>query len=134
MAYTDTDSYVIHVKTDDIYDDFNQLNNHMDFSDYNKEHKCYDNSNKKVLGKFKDEVNGKIITEFIGLKPKMYAFKIQESKDKMTAKGVPEKLVKRDFYFDMYKQTFEDTNYTKQYVNSNCIRSNNHQIHSLNIN
>ncbi len=59
MAYTDTDSFVTHVKTDDIYDDFNQLNNHMDFSDYNKEHKCYDNSNKKVLGKFKDEVNGK---------------------------------------------------------------------------
>ena len=59
MAYTDTDSFVIHVKTDDIYDDFNQLKNHMDFSDYNKDHKCYNINNNKVLGKFKDEVNGK---------------------------------------------------------------------------
>ena len=45
-------------------------------SDYPPEHPNYDKTNKKVLGKFKDEMNGKIITHFIGLKPKAYCYKV----------------------------------------------------------
>ena len=45
-----------------------------DFSEYPKDHPNYDTTNKKVLGKFKDEMKSLIITEFIGLKPKMYSF------------------------------------------------------------
>ena len=67
-----TDSYVIKVETDDLYEDFKEMNDYMDFSDYPPEHPNYDKTNKKVLGKFKDEMNGKIITHFIGLKPKAY--------------------------------------------------------------
>ena len=48
----------------------------MDFSDYPINHPNYDKSNKKVLGKFKDEMNGKIITSFIGLKPKSYCLRV----------------------------------------------------------
>ena len=48
----------------------------MDFSGYDKNHPCYDATNKKVLGKFKDEMDGKIITNFIALKPKMYCLKV----------------------------------------------------------
>jgi len=59
MVYTDTDSYVIHVETEDLYNDFKKLNNNMDFSDYDKSHKNYDIT-KKRLGCFKDEVNGKL--------------------------------------------------------------------------
>ena len=70
LIYTDTDSFVIHTHTEDIYDDFKEIRQHMDFSNYDKDHKCYDVTNKKVLGRFKDEVDGKIITNFIGLKPK----------------------------------------------------------------
>ena len=66
LVYTDTDSYVIKVETDDLYEDFKEINEYMDFSDYNVEHPNYDKTNKKVLGKFKDEMNGKIITHFIG--------------------------------------------------------------------
>ncbi len=43
----------------------------MDFSDYPKDHPSYDASNKKVLGKMKDECNGKIITNFMAFRPKM---------------------------------------------------------------
>ena len=63
----------------------------MDFSDYNVEHPNYDKSNKKVLGKFKDEMkwNGKIITNFIGLKPKAYCYKVYgEDREHKKSKGV----------------------------------------------
>ena len=59
LVYTDTDSYVIKVETDDLYEDFKEINEYMDFSDYPQEHPNYDKTNKKVLGKFKDEINGK---------------------------------------------------------------------------
>ena len=57
LVYTDTDSYVIKVETDDLYEDFKEINEYMDFSDYPAEHPNYDKTNKKVLGKFKDEMN-----------------------------------------------------------------------------
>ena len=60
MVYTDTDSFVFHTRTDDIYQDLQEINDEMDFSGYDKNHKCYDATNKKVLGKFKDECEGKI--------------------------------------------------------------------------
>ena len=70
----------------------------MDFSDYPPDHPNFNKANKKVLGKFKDEVNGKVISEFVGLKPKMYAFNIDEKHitDKQDtqhrkAKGIPKK-------------------------------------------
>lgn len=64
----------------------------MDFSDYSVEHPNgpnYDKSNKKVLGKFKDEMNGKITTMFIGLKPKAYCYKVYgEDREHKKSKGV----------------------------------------------
>ena len=80
LIYTDTDSFVIQVMTDDLFQDFKDLSDYMDFSDYPKSHPNYDASNKKVLGKFKDELSSKIMTHFIGLKPKSYAFKVQGDK------------------------------------------------------
>ena len=59
LKYTDTDSYVVQTMTDDVYKDFNEIKQHMDFSDYPPEHPCFDKTNKKVLGMFKGEVNGK---------------------------------------------------------------------------
>ena len=74
LIYTDTDSFIIQVETDDIYKDMLENKNLYDFSEYPKDHPNYDITNKKVLGKFKDEMKSLIITEFIGLKPKMYSF------------------------------------------------------------
>ena len=44
-----------------------------DFSDYPKNHPCYSETNKKVVGKFKDECAGKVISEYVGLRLKMYS-------------------------------------------------------------
>ena len=61
MVYTDTDSFVFHTRTDDIYTDLTDLyiNDEMDFSGYGENQRCFDACDKKVLGKFKDEVDGK---------------------------------------------------------------------------
>ena len=74
LIYTDTDSFVIEVETDDIYKDMLQDNHLYDFSDFPKNHSNYSLNNKNVYGIFKDDLNGKIITEFTADKPKMYRY------------------------------------------------------------
>ena len=89
LVYTDIDSYVIKVEIDDLYENFEEINKYMDFSDYPAEHPNHDKSNKKVLGKFKGEINGKIIIYFIGLKPKAYCYKVYgDEKEHKKSKGV----------------------------------------------
>ena len=60
----------------------------FDFSNYSKDSKFFDGTNKKVIGKMKDEFGGVIITEFVGLKSKMYSMKKIDGKDYITRKGV----------------------------------------------
>ena len=94
LIYTDTDSYVLQTFTEDIYEDWKEMKEHMDFSGYDKSHPCYDPTNKKVLGKFKDEMDGKK-TNFIALRPKMYCLKVfNENKPENKSKGVPKNTVK----------------------------------------
>ena len=85
--------------------DFKDIKHEMDFSGYDKSHKCYDNTNKKVLGKFKDECDGKIITHFIGLKPKSYAFKIHKEKEEKKSKGIVKHKVKNELNYKSYEKT-----------------------------
>ena len=108
MVYTDTDSFVFHTKTDDIYQDLKKINGEMDFSGYDKNHKCFDASNKKVLGKFQDEVDGKVMAGFIGLRPKCFAFKIHgKDTDYKKCKGTAKNTVKRKIKYDDYDQVLE---------------------------
>ena len=76
ICYTDTDSFIIHAETEDFYKDIVQdVNKWFDTSRYNEK----DNRplpigiNKKIIGKFKDELNGLIMTGFIALGAKAYA-------------------------------------------------------------
>ena len=131
MVYTDTDSFVFHTKTDDIYQDLKEINDEMDFSGYDKNHKCYDATNKKVLGKFKDEVGGKIMTGFIGLRPKCYAFKMHgDNTEYKKCKGTAKNTVKRKIKYDDYNQVLETNKVIHRSFNS--IRSKNHKIYSIN--
>ena len=131
LVYTDTDSYVIKVETDDLYEDFKDINEYMDFSDYPPEHPNYDKTNKKVLGKFKDEMNGKIITHFIGLKPKAYCYKVYgDDKEHKKSKGVVKHKVSNQLSYKTYEETLNRN--CKEQVSFNTIRSKNHQIYSIN--
>ena len=131
LAYTDTDSFIIHVETDDIYTDFKHIKQHMDFSDYPKHHECYNASNKKVLGKMKDELSGKIMTHFIGLKPKSYCYKVYgEDEEHKRSKGIVKHKVANELNYNKYEQTLNGD--LKDKVEFNTIRSKNHQIYSIN--
>ena len=88
LVYTDTDSFIIQVETDDIYKDMLEDKNLYDFSEYPKDHPNYDITNKKVLMKFKDEMKSLITTEFIGLKPKMHSFNYINSNIKINENNI----------------------------------------------
>ena len=60
----------------------------FDFSNYSKDVKFFDETNKNVIGKMKDEFGGVIVIEFVGLKSKMHSMKKIDGKESNTAKGV----------------------------------------------
>ena len=60
----------------------------FDFSNYSAKSKYYDNSNKLVVGKMKDETAGVANEEFLGLKPKMYSYLVDDNSEHKNAKGM----------------------------------------------
>ncbi|CAP25731.1 Protein CBG05187 [Caenorhabditis briggsae] len=81
LCYQDTDSLIYEIFTPDLYEDIQKdsiLKNEFDFSDYPPCHHLYSTENKKVVGKFKDELNGLVMEELIALRPKQYGYKIAE--------------------------------------------------------
>ena len=69
----------------------------FDFSGYDKKSKYYDCANKKVIGKMKDEMSGKIIAEFVGLRSKMYSIVTVDNEKLIKAKGVNRELMHSEF-------------------------------------
>ena len=105
LMYTDTDSLLYRLNVPNIYDFINHDLTRFDTSDYPSDN-IYGIPLiiKKVLGLMKDENNGKIMTEFVGLRAKLYAYKILgEDKDKKKAKGIRGSAL-RIISFDNYKQ------------------------------
>lgn len=136
LLYTDTDSFFYEIITDDIYVDINspQLKQYFDTSNYSKNHLCYSMKNKKVLGKFKDEVCGKIIVEFIGLRPKLYCYTIFEDLYvQKKAKGVNKKVIEKGITFDDFKKCLSDRKLciSKQQTS---FQSKQHKISTVTVN
>ena len=75
LLFTDTDSLAYEIKSENAYEDFFKWKDLFDFSNYSKNSKFYDDDNKKVIGKMKDEYGGVVIDEFVGLKSKMCSIK-----------------------------------------------------------
>ena len=96
--FTDTDSLVYEIKyVSDIYENIYLDRDLFDFSNYLRDSKFCNDSNKKVIGKMKDELGGKIMSEFIGLKSKMYSLITVNDEEKIQAKGVNVKLRHSEF-------------------------------------
>ena len=75
----------------------------FDNSDYPENSPYYCNANKKVIGKFKDEACGVPITEFVGLKSKMYSYVKDNEKDGRTAKGIKKNVIKNNIKQEDYE-------------------------------
>ena len=102
---TDTDSLMYEIKTEDVSEDFNSDKEMFDFSNYLTKSKHYDDSNKSVIGKVKDDNAGVVIKEFVQLYPKMYSFLVDDNNEHKKAKGVNRNVVatiSRNKYKEMY--------------------------------
>ena len=86
--FTDTDRLAYEIKSADVYEEFFKHKHLFDFSNFPKESKFFDETNKKVIGKMKDEFGGVIVDKFVGLKSKMYSIKKIDGKESNTAEGV----------------------------------------------
>ncbi|KYN02136.1 hypothetical protein ALC62_07057, partial [Cyphomyrmex costatus] len=130
IMYTDTDSLIYHVECDDVYEIIKRDINRFDTSDY-----AVDNAygiplvNKKVPGLMKDENNGAIMSEFVGLRAKMYALRVQGKKDTKKAKGIKSNVVARSITFEDYTRCLNDT--IEMTRKQSCIRSKLHEVYTI---
>ena len=88
LLFTDTDSLTYEIQSENVYKEFFKWKDLFDFSNYSKEAKFFDETNKKVIGKMKDEFGGVIVADFVGFKSKMYSMKKTDGKEYNTAKAV----------------------------------------------
>ena len=135
LLFTDTDSLLYQIKTKDFYKDISDdILDKFDTSDYPANHPSgiLTGVNKKVIGMFKDEVAGKQITHFVGLRPKLYSFKIEEDREVRKCKGIKKNVVKKKLEFDQYVTCLFTGE--KEMRSMKIIRSENHYIYSKEVN
>ena len=135
LLFTDTDSLMYEIRTEDFYDDIKgDVKDRFNTSDYPSNHPSGipTGCNKKVLGMFKDEAGGKIIDEFVGLRAKLYSYKMYEGKESKKCKGVKSLVVKNSITHEDYKNCLFTG--TEQLRKMNVIRSHNHNIYTEEIN
>ena len=97
LLFTDTDNLVYEIKDKNACGQCFKDKELFDFSGYSKDSIYYDSSNKKVLGKMKNEFNGVKIAEFVGLKSKMYSLISDDNKEVNKAKGITKKLRHKEY-------------------------------------
>ncbi|XP_022807622.1 uncharacterized protein LOC111344644 [Stylophora pistillata] len=136
LLFTDTDSLCYEIQTDDFYKDIkDDVNCLFDTSNISKDHFSGIPSgvNKKVIGKFKDEAGGKIIEEFVGLRAKLYSYKMfEDGKEEKKCKGVKTGVVERTISFDDYKRCLFGGG--PQLRKMNTLRSRKHEMYMEEIN
>ncbi|XP_070170415.1 uncharacterized protein [Polyergus mexicanus] len=121
IMYTDTYSLIYHIECEDVYENMKRDIARFDTSDY-PANNAYGIplENKKVPGLMKDENNGAIQTEFVGLRAKMYALRVNSKKDTKKVKSVKRTVIARTITFDDYTQCLRDEiEMTRQ---QSCIR------------
>ena len=132
LLFTDTDSLTYEIEAEDVYQDFFNDKDKFDNSDYPESSPYFDKTNKKVIGKFKDEAAGVPIHEFIGLRSKMYSYMKDDQKVEKTAKGIKKNTIKKDITHENYKQTLFENK--QMHHTMKTIRSSNHQLKSYELN
>ena len=132
LLFTDTDSFTYEIETKDVYKDFWNDKDMFDNSNYPENSPHYCNANKKVIEKFKDEACGIPITEFVGLKSKMYSYIKSDAKGGKTAKGIKKNVIKNNIKHEDYKNVL--LNNEQLHRKMKTTRSQKHQLGSYEIN
>ena len=135
LLFADTDSLCYETQTDDFFKDiFKDVDQKFDTSNYPKDHKSGipTRKKKKVIGMMKDEAGSKIIKEFIGLRAKLYSYKMYEGKEEKKCKGIKKNVIRNKITHEDYKNCLfqAKTKLTKM----NVIRSRAHNIFTEKIN
>ena len=99
LCYMDTDSFIMNIKTNDFYEDIAN-----DVENYEVNRPLLMGKNKKVIGLMKDELGGKIITEFVILRPKTYSYLTDDGKEDKKAKGTKKCIIKNMIKVNDYKK------------------------------
>ena len=104
LCYMDTDSFIMSIKTNDFYKDIaNDVEKRFDTSNYELNRPLPKGKNKKVIGLMKDVLGGKIITEFVTLRPKTYSYLTDDGKEDKKVRGTKTCVMKRLIKFNDYK-------------------------------
>ena len=136
LCYMDADSFVYDIKTEDFYKDIaGDVETRFDTSGYADNRPSSKmlptGKNKNVIGLMKDELGGEIMKEFVSLRPKMYSYRVGNSKPKK-CKGIKKCVVKKMITFNDYKDClFKGRNLYKSQL---LFRSEKDEIKTLEVN
>ena len=135
LCYMDTDSLVYDIKTEDFYEDIaNDVEARFDTSGYSKTYfgPLPIGLNKKVIGLMKDELRGKIMTELVALRPKLYSYKKLDGSENKRCKRITKCIVKKTLTFEDYKTCLfsDSTEYRSQLM----FRSSKHEVRTIEVN
>ena len=163
LGFSDTDSLLYKITSEDIYRDMRDNAEHFDLSNYPDTHRIFERdvidapgtsrhgapdlekianlklSNKKVVGKWKDEAAGEAILEFIGLRSKAYAYRQErwdselmcwhEPTECKKCKGVKKRVVKKDIHFEHYASVLDT--HISHYASMVTFRSREHHVQTV---
>ena len=135
LLFTDTDSFLYEIQTEDFYKDISKdVKDRFDTSDYPENHPSGipTGINKKVLGMFKDEAAGKRIKEFVGLRAKLYSFIMEDGKENKRCKGVKKQVVESSITHEDYKTCLKTGK--EQLRKQNILRSYEHEVFTEEVN
>ena len=132
LLFTDTDSLTYEIETKDVYRDFWNDKDRFDNSGYPENSPYFNKTNKKVIGKFKDEAAGVPVVEFVGLRSKMYSYIKENQKGGKATKGIKTNVIKKNITHENYKDTL--FNNEQMHHKMKTIRSKNHKLGSYEIN
>ena len=135
LCYMDMDSLVYDIKTEDFYEDIaDDVEARFDTSGYSKTdfRPLPIGLNKKVIGLMKDELGGKIMTEFVALRPKLHSYEKLDRVEDKKCKGIKKSVVKKTLTFEDYKTClFKDST---EYRSQLMFRSSKHEVHTIKVN
>ena len=135
LLFTDTDSLMYEIETEDFYKDISEdVKDRFDTSDYPENHPSGipTGINKKVLGMMKDEAAGKIIKEFVGLRSKLYSFVMDDGGETKKCKGIKRQVVESSIRHEHYKTCL--TTGKELLRKQNILRSYEHEVYTEEVN